>query len=197
MLDEPIGSLDRTLRDRLLDDLRRILKQVGVTVVYVTHDQAEAFAIADRVVLMREGRVIQRGRPQEVYRRPADAWVARFLGMHNVLPGQWVAPGLVETAIGAFEVSACGQDDVVLLIRPEAAVLGQAGPGTPVRGVVAACSFLGGLVRVSVHVDALGTGDVLVFDLPAGDDVPQVGTEIVLRVRPGGVVCLPHATPDK
>jgi ABC-type Fe3+/spermidine/putrescine transport system ATPase subunit len=187
MLDEPIGSLDRTLRDRLLDDLRRILKQVGVTVIYVTHDQGEAFAIADRIVVMRQGRVVQSGRPEAVYRQPADGWVARFLGMQNLLPGRWLAPGQVESEIGVFDVKGCGTGEVMLLIRPEAAGLDPDGPGTAIRGVVAARAFFGALVRVTVRCAG---GQALVFELPAGDVVPRGGQEVVLRIRPGGVVCL-------
>jgi ABC-type Fe3+/spermidine/putrescine transport system ATPase subunit len=192
MLDEPIGSLDRTLRDRLLEELRRILKQVGVTVVYVTHDQGEAFAIADRVILIREGKVVQSGKPEDVYRQPADAWVAQFLGMQNLLPGKWVAEGWVRTAIGTLQAAGCGRGDVTLLIRPEAAELGQNGPGAAIRGAVIARSFFGVLVRVTVRVSAGPDRDLdLVFDLPAGGQVPQVGRSIVMRIRPHGVVCLP------
>lgn len=84
LLDEPMGSLDRTLRDRLLEDLRDILKRVHVTTIYVTHDQAEAFAIADRVILMNEGRIVQAGRPEEVYRQPINAWAAGFLSLREL-----------------------------------------------------------------------------------------------------------------
>jgi ABC-type Fe3+/spermidine/putrescine transport system ATPase subunit len=94
MLDEPLGSLDRALREQLMNELRAILKKVGVTALYVTHDQAEAFAIADRVLIMRArlelgkgGRIEQAGTPQEVYRRPTTPFVAQFLGFRNLLEG--------------------------------------------------------------------------------------------------------------
>jgi ABC-type Fe3+/spermidine/putrescine transport system ATPase subunit len=77
MLDEPLGSLDRALREELMNELRAILKQVGVTSIYVTHDQQEAFAVADRVIVMKRGCIVQQGTPQAVYWRPASAWVAR------------------------------------------------------------------------------------------------------------------------
>src|SRR5660397_155079 len=85
MLDEPVGSLDRTLRRRLVGELRELLRNLGVTAVYVTHDQEEAFSVADRVVVMRQGRVAQLGHPEEVWRRPVDEWVARFLGLDAFL----------------------------------------------------------------------------------------------------------------
>jgi spermidine/putrescine transport system ATP-binding protein len=102
MLDEPLGSLDRALREELMNELRAILKRVGVTAIYVTHDQQEAFAVADRVVILNQGRIVQKGTPQAVYRQPASAWVARFLGLANLLPGRVVSaePLQVATALG-------------------------------------------------------------------------------------------------
>jgi len=100
MFDEPLGSLDRALREQLMNSLRGILKQVGVTALYVTHDQEEAFAIADRVFIMQPGaaegeggRIVQGGTPQEVYCRPRSAYVAGFLGFRNLLAGTVIAIG--------------------------------------------------------------------------------------------------------
>ena len=110
MLDEPIGALDRNLRESLLLELRTLLTQLGQTALYVTHDQQEAFAIADRVLVMEDGRVRQIGRPSEVYQHPADAFVARFIGLPNLLPGRVEAGGdgrrLVRTDVGTFCVPA-------------------------------------------------------------------------------------------
>src|SRR5512136_2275132 len=89
MLDEPLTSLDRTLRERLMNELRDILTRVGQTAIYVTHDQQEAFALADRVVILNAGRVAQIGTPLQVYGHPADAFVAHFLGLTNLVRGQW------------------------------------------------------------------------------------------------------------
>lgn len=102
MLDEPLGSLDRTLREELMNELRAILRRVGVTAIYVTHDQQEAFAVADRILIMHRGHVVQQGTPQDVYRSPASPWVARFLGLTNLVPGRVVAedPLQVDTALG-------------------------------------------------------------------------------------------------
>lgn len=86
MLDEPLGQLDRTLRERLVLELRSLFGRLGTTVLAVTHDQGEAFALADRVVVMRDGRIAQAGTPLEVWRRPASEFVARFLGFENVVP---------------------------------------------------------------------------------------------------------------
>ena len=85
LLDEPLGSLDGPLRDRLQDDLRELFARLGLTVVHVTHDVAEAFALGRRVAVMRDGRIVQVATPDELWRHPADAWVAGFLGMRNIL----------------------------------------------------------------------------------------------------------------
>ena len=84
LLDEPLGSLDGPLRERLLDDLRTLFDRLGLTVLYVTHDVGEAFAIGHRVAVMKAGRVVQAGTPDELWTGPADSWVARFLGIRNV-----------------------------------------------------------------------------------------------------------------
>ena len=108
MLDEPLGSLDRTLRERLMNELRTILKGVGVTAIYVTHDQQEAFAVADRVVIMDRGHKVQEGRPEEVYQGPATEFVARFLGLTNLLRGTIInveeGHAEIETEIGQLEI---------------------------------------------------------------------------------------------
>ena len=142
LLDEPLGALDRALRERLMLELRQILKQAGgemgeegITAVYVTHDQAEAFAIADRILLMNEGRVEQVGTPAVVYGQPATPFVARFLGMENIVTGDVITdyPLQIQTAIGLLNVASAHPahecdfveyaeyEEVTLLIRPEAA----------------------------------------------------------------------------
>ncbi len=87
MLDEPLGALDRQLREELMIELRRILKAAHLTSIYVTHDQAEAFAVADRVAVMNAGHIEQIDTPQRIYAQPATEFVARFLGMPNLISG--------------------------------------------------------------------------------------------------------------
>ena len=121
-------------RDRLVDELRELFTRLGITTLYVTHDQAEAFTVADRVVLMRSGRIVQEGPPEAVWRRPVDERAARFLGFGNLVPVE-VAGGVATTPWG--DVPIAGGDDGdgrrLLLIRPDALTLG----GGPVIGKAA------------------------------------------------------------
>jgi ABC-type Fe3+/spermidine/putrescine transport system ATPase subunit len=133
MLDEPLGSLDRALRERLMNELRGILKGVGVTTLYVTHDQAEAFAIADRAVLMNAGRVEQVGSPEGIYCCPATPFVAHFLGLTNIGEGKVIGQGRVASPWGelaAITDNCRPGDRVSVIIRPEAARLSPALSGT-------------------------------------------------------------------
>jgi ABC-type Fe3+/spermidine/putrescine transport system ATPase subunit len=102
MFDEPLAALDRALRERLQGELAAIVRQVGVTTLYVTHDQQEAFALADRVALMNAGTLAQFDTPEAIYRQPASAWVARFQGLENVLRGELLGDGYVQMAIGVL-----------------------------------------------------------------------------------------------
>lgn len=191
MLDEPLGALDRALRERLLEELPAILKRVGVTTITVTHDQEEAFAIADRLVVMRDGRVAQQGTPESVYQHPASAWVARFLGLTNLLEGRLVAPRLVETALGRLQVDDVGlwpgEIDLALLVRPEAARPEGQGPNR-VSGVVVERAFRGSFYRVGVRF----SGQVeLTLEWPAGWPVPRLGEAVTLALDPSSLTLVP------
>ncbi len=98
LLDEPLGALDAKLRKQLQLELAALQKDVGITFVYVTHDQEEALTMSDRLVVMDQGRIAQCGTPREVYEEPADAYVADFLGVANLLPARYVTPGRIEVA---------------------------------------------------------------------------------------------------
>ena len=87
MLDEPLGALDRALREQLSHELRRILRETGIPAIYVTHDQEEAFAIADRLLLLHDGVILQSGPPHEFFRHPRNAWVSGFFGLGNLVSG--------------------------------------------------------------------------------------------------------------
>jgi spermidine/putrescine transport system ATP-binding protein len=145
MLDEPLGALDRALKEQVEEELRRLLHATDIPAIYVTHDQEEAFAISDRLVFIHEGRVEQTGSPAEVHGHPASPWVARFLGLNNLLPGRVSRrdPLQAETALGIFQGTwaAPGQPEVgnaiTLLLRPRgAAILPVDGRVNRLRGVV-------------------------------------------------------------
>jgi ABC-type Fe3+/spermidine/putrescine transport system ATPase subunit len=123
MLDEPLGALDRTLREQLLEELRSILHYTSIPAIYVTHDQEEAFTIADRIILLHDGRIAQAGTPSEVFAKPAGGWVASFLGLGNLVEGQ-VRDGAVDTPVGRFQIKCdkSARETVSLLIRPKAEV---------------------------------------------------------------------------
>ncbi|RLC97758.1 MAG: iron ABC transporter ATP-binding protein [Chloroflexi bacterium] len=189
MLDEPLGALDRALRERLMEELPVILHRAGVTAITVTHDQGEALALADRVVLMRVGHVVQVGTPEQVYRRPASAWAARFLGLTNLLEARVVKRGLVETGIGNFELETEDWEKGQLLIRPEAAQLSADGPNL-LHGTVMERSFRGERYRLRVRH---ASGVELIFNLPASVELPATGETITLSLSPQALALLPAA----
>ncbi len=188
MLDEPLGALDRALRERLLDELRAILKRVGVTSLYVTHDQAEAFAIADWLVLMNDGLIEQQGPPEAVYRQPATRFAARFLGLSNLIDGRVIAREqntlLTETPLGRLRATGDARpgDAVTLVIRPEAAKLmptAASGDTNTIAGVVAERSFRGSRTRLAIQHSS---GQMLEFEI----DDPELllaGEPIALALR--------------
>ncbi len=190
MLDEPLGSLDRTLREELMMELRAILKRVGVTALYVTHDQEEAYAVGDRIVIMLAGDIVQIGAPQAVYRQPADRSIARFLGFSNILPAQRhpQQPDLLHTAIGDISseqiAGAESLDRLLLLIRPESARIDSSQPADArqpylrdhrqashaclgLTGYLSGRSFRGSQYRIALRVPAPQDDLILTFDLPA------------------------------
>ena len=171
LLDEPLSALDRGLRERLAHDLRDILVAAGTTALLVTHDQEEAFAVADRMALMRHGRLVQAGTVDEVWHAPADAEAARFLGYATVLEGDDARRIL---AAGG----APGTDGPVAVRR---SALRQSTDG-PLRGRVTAARITPETVRLAV--DVLGIGELpAVADLPGeGSPAVAVGDDVRLVV---------------
>ncbi|MBM3695235.1 MAG: ABC transporter ATP-binding protein [Actinobacteria bacterium] len=180
LFDEPLGSLDRGLRERLTGELRRLLSSLGVTALYVTHDQEEAFGLADRVMILEAGRALQVGTPEEVWRVPDGEQVARFLGLRNILDGR-VTGSRAETAAGTIPVPpGTPEGPVRLVIRPGAFRLD---PGGTILGQVMARTFRGEAYAVEV---AAG-GVVLEAHLPRA---PSPGDQVRLAVDPAGITHL-------
>ncbi|MGW2115371.1 ABC transporter ATP-binding protein [Streptomyces zhihengii] len=187
MLDEPLGQLDRGLRERLVVELRGLFGRLGTTVLAVTHDQGEAFALADRVVVMRDGRIAQAGTPLEVWQRPASEFVARFLGFDNVVPAT-VTGTAAATAWGKVPVpDGAPQGERTLLVRPSGVRLTPAGEG--LAAVVESMTFRGSRVAVRLRpVD----GPVLEAECPLAD-APAEGAGVGVAFDPADVVVLDRA----
>ena len=181
MLDEPLGSLDRTLKERLMLELPQILRRTEQTVLYVTHDQEEAFAVADRVIVMRAGEVAQIGRPEEIYREPGSPFVAEFLGLDNLLIGQAKPEGKgseVETRLGTFHLDQLLEGEVTLLVRPEAARLDGQGDWQ-LTGELIERSFRGGTQRAVLRLE----DDLLFsFDFSSSASLPPIGNTVTLSL---------------
>ena len=158
LLDEPLSALDAKIRVRLRAEIRAIQRQLGITTVYVTHDQEEALSISDRIVVMRDGRIEQVGTPFEIYNRPSTSFVASFIGSLNVLQGIAVDPsgGMVavdgQHIIAAGPLAASAGSVVRLSLRPEMIVLNNGRPEmNHLSGTVANVVFLGSIVRLQVR----------------------------------------------
>jgi len=180
MLDEPLGSLDRALREQLLEDLREIIRQAQQTTLYVTHDQEEAYTLADRIVVMRAGKVVQIGTPQQIYQQPNSAFVARFVGLNNLLPGK-ARGSEVRTSLGVFRLTSPAQGPVQVLLRPDAARFGD--EYTDLTGEVTEVVFRGEtcLVRISAGEEK----HPLSFELSSNKAIPQAGDRVQFSIDPG------------
>lgn len=152
LLDEPFAALDASLRESLREDVAAILRAAGATALLVTHDQAEALSLADRVAVMRDGRLEQFGTPEDVYDRPRSRWVAEFLGEANVLPGA-AEHGMASCELGRFAVNDQVSGAVDVVVRPESIAIGHTGRrDADAEGLVVARSFYGHDQVVSVEL---------------------------------------------
>jgi ABC-type Fe3+/spermidine/putrescine transport system ATPase subunit len=185
MLDEPLGSLDAGLRDRLVIELRAIIKRVGLTAIYVTHDQHEAFAIADRIAIMNAGRVEQVGRSAALYRRPRTVFAAQFLGLPNIVPVQHHTNGVAHTAVGDFPTD---EHPEAILIHPDGIELDKKSGFHTSTGKVIECVFQGSsyLLRVGIMAGLVFTVTVA----SNNGDAPQIGDPITLAFDDTAVIPL-------
>ena len=157
LLDEPLGALDLKLREQMQEELKVLQKALGITFVFVTHDQGEALSMADRIAVFNEGRIMQTGTPEEIYRRPKTRFVADFVGSSNVL-----SPQLTERLAGVAEWSS---------LRPEDIRLGTEGGH---EATVTGTSFLGSATRLTLDV----AGEKISVLLPSGARVPAQGESV-------------------
>jgi ABC-type Fe3+/spermidine/putrescine transport system ATPase subunit len=161
LLDEPLSNLDAKIRVQVRGEIRRLQQALGITTIYVTHDQEEALSLSDRVAVMRDGRIQQVATPRELYERPVNRFVADFVGTNNFIPGVCAERGaggiLVETALGVIygraEDGIAAGTRCVLAVRPENVTLGSAGDNV-FEGRVAFASYLGSTLRYDVETPA-------------------------------------------
>ena len=168
LLDEPLSALDAKVRASLRDEIRRVQLEVGITTLFVTHDQEEALAIADRVGVMRSGRLEQLGPPVDVYHRPATPFVAEFVGLTNRLPARVTGGRADVLGVRLPLVDASAADGAATALgRPEAVTIAvPSGAAGPLDGQVVATAFLGAISRVTVD---LGENGTVLVQLPTSD----------------------------
>ena len=186
LLDEPLTALDAALRDRLRGELNRLLRALGITAIYVTHDQAEAMELGDRVVVMRKGAIVQIGSPREIYFEPKNRFVAEFVGAANVIEapladGHLMLPGGRQPVDAAAPLPAA-----VAMIRPETVGIVEAGTA-PLTGIIDSVSFVGDRQRLVVSGAAQKP---LTVEAPNTIKV-KAGERIGLSIAPGAVRLLP------
>ncbi len=195
LFDEPLSNLDAQLREHMRFELRQLQQRLGITAIYVTHDQQEAMVVADRVVLMNKGRIEQIGTPQDIYRRPATLFAAGFVGLANTLAGTVIEASettTVKLANGTFFVGTQSGFEigaqVRIIVRPEEIRVGtQAIDGAnQYRGTVTSCVFLGNIADLIVNI---GETRYRAQISPAREWA--VGHEVTLTIDPHGVTMIP------
>jgi ABC-type Fe3+/spermidine/putrescine transport system ATPase subunit len=190
MLDEPLGALDRTIRKRLVGDLRQILKEARQTALYVTHDQEEAFRVSDRVVILGDGRAAQIGTPQEIYYHPTSPYVAKFLGMDNFLDGVAIKNALgslIKTSLGEWQTSTDWEGKGSVLLRPDKIHIRNqpAEDFSCLEGVVHSSRFSGSDLQIELVID-----QILIQFSSIGSEttVPDIGEKLTVCFYPDQAV---------
>jgi spermidine/putrescine transport system ATP-binding protein len=195
LLDEPLSALDASLRQRMQDELRALQRQTGVTFIHITHDQAEALSLADRVAVMRAGRFEQVASPHDVYLAPATAFVARFVGATNLLSARLADERTAMIGGAALRLPqpvpfARAGDSVVLAVRPERVRLGAADAELVLRGRVVQTVFAGATHECVLDLDGLQHPLRLLLP-PDAEPVPANGQSVVVGIAAADVVVLP------
>ena len=199
MLDEPLGALDRTLREQLSRELRRILRETKVPAIYVTHDQEEAFSIADRLLLLHDGIILQSGKPHEIYQHPKNIWVARFFGLGNLIEGKIKqrSPLMVDTPLGMIQASCENEppqigDRTALLFRPGQAFTGDLDSANTFNGEVIDQLFQGDDYHVMLRINEA----IPLFNIRLKEPV-QIGKHITIGYHSEDILCLSNGAGEK
>ncbi|MGW0337542.1 ABC transporter ATP-binding protein [Streptomyces sp. NPDC003011] len=193
LMDEPLGALDKKLRDQLQTEIKRIQRELGLTVIYVTHDQEEALVLSDRIAVMRDGRIDQFDTPRELFERPRTPFVADFLGAANFLPGRLEEQTADQTLVrldtgGLLKARPQAVPDgarVRAAVQPGRLALGAPDDGF-CTGTVETVTYVGTLVRVTVRPLGGAHTDLVRLELPAGR-APVIGEQVSLTAAPGDV----------
>jgi len=189
LFDEPLSNLDAQLRAQMRIEIKRLHQRLGTTIVYVTHDQIEAMTMADRIVVMRDGRILQVGTPTDLYENPVDIFTARFIGSPsmNLMPGKLADGGLTVAGVAvpgplpAEMAGRAGGSDVMVGVRPHDLVVGApASGGVTVTGLVTAVEPLGS--ETLVHLDIAGAQAIATAP---GKVVPKVDSTVTASAAPG------------
>jgi len=186
LLDEPLTALDARLRDTLRVEINQLLRRLAITTIYVTHDQAEAMALGDRIIVMSHGRVAQMGTPHEIYHQPANRYVAGFIGTMNRVQGEHRDGGFACTAGRLRWSAAQASATTELLFRPEDVTLVGSDAPADLVGTVTASLYLGDRTRLIIDVDQ---AQPLTMDCLARN-APPVGQSVRLQVDPQGLLAL-------
>ncbi len=200
LLDEPLSALDAKIRVSLRQEIRSIQRQLGITTVYVTHDQEEALSLSDRVVVMSQGRVEQIGTPFEIYNFPTTRFVASFVGQLNVLPATVVDPGAGRLTVGGQDIrvstpiNAHAGSTLSLALRPEMVSMGEGVTGSNrLSGTVADVTFLGAIVRMRIRL-----ADSLIVALDVFNEptliLPTISSPITISFPADGPLILAAAS---
>jgi putative spermidine/putrescine transport system ATP-binding protein len=193
LLDEPLTALDAALRERLRGELNRLLRTLGITTIYVTHDQSEAMALGDRIVVMRKGAVAQIGAPRDIYFAPTTRFVAEFVGAANIIEAAYSAGALLLPGGRLSVAGAChgnAKDRLLVMIRPESIKI-VATEGAALCGTVEAVSFVGDRQRATIGGVAAKT---IMVDVPNSIAL-KIGDRVGLAVDPNAVRLLPGEVP--
>jgi putative spermidine/putrescine transport system ATP-binding protein len=198
LLDEPLSALDAKVRVALRHEIRSIQRQLGITTVYVTHDQEEALSLSDRVVVMNDGRIEQIGAPADIYNFPATPFVASFVGTLNLLTCRVVDAPTGRMSVEGHEFHGAGPVDapngttVSVALRPESIELGEAGGENRLRGPVQDVSFLGSIVRIRIDL-----GNAVLLSLDTFNDphlrLPAIGETATGSFTPADALILGRA----
>lgn len=203
LMDEPLGALDKALRLHMQTEIKQLHRQLGLTFVYVTHDQDEALTMSDRIAIFHQGKIVQLGAPAELYNRPCDTFVAGFLGQTNLLPGRFdgrdgglalitLSDGTRLSALAPDDTALAIGQDVHVAIRPEQVRLAadaEPGDGAALQGTVTCCVFHGD--HLTLHAEVLGCEMIVKVNPNQRERIPEPGEGARIVLPPRSTLALP------